>query len=66
MKQNKKRVHPVMLRLPEDVYNWLIAKADKERRTVNSLATVLFEKLKAAEDGTDSLVAVAQPDNLPD
>lgn len=60
MKQEKKRTHPVMLRLPEDVYNWLLSKAEKERRTINSQAAILFEKLKAEDEITDSVDVIAK------
>lgn len=52
--------HPVMLRLPEDVYNWLLSKAEKERRTINSQAAILFEKLKAEDEITDSVDVIAK------
>lgn len=59
MKQDKKTTRvPVMLRLPEDIYNWLQAKADKERRTINAQAAILFERLKAQDDETQSAVSV--------
>lgn len=61
MKQEKKvnRI-PVMLRLPEDVYAWLQTKADKERRTVNAQATLLFEQLMAL-DKPDKTVTQEPP-----
>lgn len=60
MKQEKRITKPVMLRLPEDIYNWLLFKADKERRTINAQATILFEKIKAMEDETDTPFTVTQ------
>ena len=56
----KKSTHPVMLRLPEDIYDWLQSKADKERRTINAQAAMLFEILKSREAETDKVPSATQ------
>ena len=58
--KNQELRKPVMLRLPMDIYDWLQATADTDRRTINAQAAVLFERLKALDE-TGRLFAQEPP-----